>query len=202
MTVWKRRLVSRVGLLCLSASLLSAGVLVSEPAFADDEGAGGEDGGEEDPPSDPPEDETPALPTSGLSDTQTSYTGAVMLRGGQEVTMETVVPGYVGNEAYLADGRYAYFSGNTLYAGVKDNENNYADLIAEFFWFESSIQRGSDFYVAVVKARTSPNIAKDWVLEHQSNAFLGYFLLPVKLHNLHWASSNAAHTAITQLLIN
>ena len=28
--------------------------------------------------------------------------------------------------------------------------------IIEFFWFQSSIDRGSDFYVAVIKARASP----------------------------------------------
>ncbi len=126
---------------------------------------------EEDPPPPPPED----LPTNGLSDSETAYTGAVMLRGNHEVTMESVVPGYVGDESYQADGRYAYFSGNTLYAGVQDDESNYVDMIAEFFWFESSIDRGSDFYVAVVKARTSPNL-KDWVLRRESGDFLGYFL--------------------------
>ena len=65
---------------------------------------------EEDPPPPPPED----LPTNGLSDSDTSYAGAIMLRGNHEVTMESVVPGYVGDESYQADGRYAYFSGNTL----------------------------------------------------------------------------------------
>jgi len=154
--------------------LVGAFALATQPALAD---------GEDDPPppsdddgaNDPPEDESQPGSNSGLSDTETNYTGAIMLRGGQEVTFDTVVPGYVGDESYQADGRYAYFTGNTLYAGVQDNENNYVDMIAEFFWFESSLDRGSDFYVAVVKARTSPNL-QDWVLEHQGDSFLGYFL--------------------------
>ncbi len=152
---------------------LAAGLALSfaSTAFADGEGGAG---GNDDPPP-PPPDEEESLPTSGLSDTETSYKGAIMLRGNHEVTMESVVPGYVGEEWYQADGRYAYFSGNTLYAGVQDDENNYVDMIAEFFWFESSIERGSDFYVAVVKARTSPNL-QDWRLEDHGNGFLGYFV--------------------------
>ncbi len=152
-------------------ALLAAGFVLSfaGSAFADGEGGAG---GNDDPP---PPDEGESLPTNGLSDTETSYKGAIMLRGNHEVTMTSVVPGYVGDEWYQADGRYAYFSGNTLYAGVQDNENNYVDMIAEFFWFESSIARGSDFYVAVVKARTSPNL-QTWRLEHHGNGFLGYFV--------------------------
>ncbi|MBI4702226.1 MAG: hypothetical protein HY744_13945 [Deltaproteobacteria bacterium] len=110
-----------------------------------------------------------------LSEVQTSYTGAIMLRGEQEVTFDSVVPGTVGDESYQADGRYAYFSGNTLYAGVQDDVGNFVDIIAEFFWFESSLKRGSDFYVAVLKARTSPNL-KEWVLERKNDGFTGKFV--------------------------
>jgi MYXO-CTERM domain-containing protein len=45
-------------------------------------------------------------------------------------------------------------------------------MIAEFFWFESSIDRGSDFWVAVVKARTSPNLTDGWLLELQDDPIL------------------------------
>jgi len=60
---------------------------------------------------------------------------------------------------------YAFFSGNTLYAGANDEWGNSVDSIVEFFWFESSIDRGSDFFVAVIKARTSPAVDQDWYLE-------------------------------------
>jgi uncharacterized protein (TIGR03382 family) len=42
----------------------------------------------------------------------------------------------------------------------------------EFFWFESSIDRGSDFYVAVIKARTTPHVSEDWYLEVENNPVL------------------------------
>jgi hypothetical protein len=162
---------------------VATAVLATAPSAAwaesPESGAGGETT-TEDPPTQPPEsppDEGNGgqKPSSGLSEAETSYKGAIMLRGKQEVTIESVVPGYVGDESYQQDGRYAYFSGNTLYAGVQDDQNNYVDMIAEFFWFESSIDRGSDFYVAVVKARTSPNL-KDWVLERQTDGFVGAFV--------------------------
>jgi len=154
------RACARLGLVFLSTSVL----------FVPAAHAGGEGGGGGAPP-----EEGPDLPDSGLSATQTKYIGPVMLRGGEDVTMESVVPGYVGDESYQADGRYGYFSGNTLYAGGQDDQGNYVDMIAEFFWFESSIDRGADFYVGVVKARTSPNL-QDWVLERQGNDFVGAFL--------------------------
>jgi len=154
---------------------MAAGLVLSAATTAFADGEGGSGGGDNDPPPPPPDDEGQQLPSNGLSDTETSYKGAIMLRGNHEVTFDSVVPGYVGDEWYQADGRYAYFTGNTLYAGVQDNENNYVDLIAEFFWFESSIERGSDFYVAVVKARTSPNL-QTWRLADHGHGFFGYFV--------------------------
>ena len=53
---------------------------------------------------------------------------------------------------------------NTLYVGAEDDYGNGIDGIVEFFWFESSIDRGADFYVAVIKARTTPNVTDDWYL--------------------------------------
>ena len=98
---------------------------------------------------------------SSLSDTETSYSGAQILEGDRDVVF-----GDVGIGAYGAEDqdRYAFFSGNTLYVGVEDLEGNALDAIVEFFWFESSIDRGSDFYVAVIKARTTPNVDEDWYL--------------------------------------
>jgi hypothetical protein len=148
---------------------LLAGIAWSAPAWAEGEGGSG---GAGEPP---PEEGEGGPQSSGISATQTNYVGAVMLRGGEDVTMESVVPGYVGDESYQADGRYGYFSGNTLYAGGKDDQGNYVDMIAEFFWFESSVDRGADFYVGVVKARTSPALP-DWVLERQGDSFVHGFL--------------------------
>ncbi|MBI4701327.1 MAG: hypothetical protein HY744_09240 [Deltaproteobacteria bacterium] len=122
-----------------------------------------------------PEDQGQKTNKTELSEAQTNYTGAIMLRGEQEITFDSVVAGSVGDESYQADGRYAYFSGNTLYAGVQDDVGNFVDVIAEFFWFESSIDRGSDFYVGVIKARTSPNL-KEWVLERINDGISGSFL--------------------------
>ena len=51
---------------------------------------------------------------------------------------------------------YAFFEGNTLYVGNSDDYGNSVDSIIEFFWFQSSINRESDFYVAVMKVRATP----------------------------------------------
>ena len=95
-----------------------------------------------------------------LSDSQTSYIGATMLEGNTDLTFDFATPLNPDN-----DNAYAYFSGNTLYAGNEDSHGNMVDAIIEFFWFESSIDRGSDFYVAIVKARSNPGRelwVEDW----------------------------------------
>jgi uncharacterized protein (TIGR03382 family) len=92
---------------------------------------------------------------SDLSDADTSYTGATMLIGNETVSLEGVAVSEFSDTADQVT--YGYFSGNTLYAGTEDLAGNRVDAIVEFFWFESSIDRGSDFYVAVIKARTSPS---------------------------------------------
>ena len=86
-----------------------------------------------------------------LSASETSYIGATMLEGGLDLTFDYANPLNPDN-----NNAYAYFSGNTLYAGNEDDHGNMVDAIIEFFWFESSIDRGSDFYVAIVKARSNP----------------------------------------------
>jgi hypothetical protein len=87
-----------------------------------------------------------------LNTAQTSYVGAIMLEGGVDVTF---------NSYEALDGNtqnsYAYFNGNSLYIGHEDDDGNRVDAIVEFFWFESSIDRGSDFYVGVIKARSNPS---------------------------------------------
>ena len=87
-----------------------------------------------------------------LSVPETSYTGATILEGDMDVTFTDVF-----NHNYeAAPETYAFFEGNTLYVGNSDDYGNSVDGIIEFFWFQSSIDRGSDFYVAVVKVRATP----------------------------------------------
>ena len=89
---------------------------------------------------------------SPLSVPETSYIGATILEGDIDVTFGDVL-----NVNYEADtNTYAFFEGNTLYVGNSDSYGNSVDAIIEFFWFQSSIDRGSDFYVAVIKARSTP----------------------------------------------
>jgi hypothetical protein len=89
---------------------------------------------------------------SQLTVPETSYTGATILEGDVDVTFD-----HIYNINYEADTEtYAFFEGNTLYVGNSDEYGNSVDGIIEFFWFQSSIDRGSDFYVAVVKTRATP----------------------------------------------
>ena len=87
-----------------------------------------------------------------FSSSETSYTGATILEGDWDVTFNGFEP--------IADSEdtfpYAFFEGNTLYVGNSDTHDNTIDAIVEFFWFQSSIDRGTDFYVAVVKTRATP----------------------------------------------
>ena len=87
-----------------------------------------------------------------LSDSETSYTGASILEGDWDVTFEGATD-IAGSEERFP---YAFFEGNTLYIGNSDEYNNTVDAIVEFFWFESSIDRGTDFYVGVIKSRVTP----------------------------------------------
>tara|TARA_B100000700_G_scaffold307850_1_gene384815 strand:- start:941 stop:2125 length:1185 start_codon:yes stop_codon:yes gene_type:complete len=87
-----------------------------------------------------------------LSTSETSYTGATILEGDWDVWFDNVNPISDSEETFP----YAFFEGNTLYVGNSDIYDNTIDAIVEFFWFQSSIDRGTDFYVAVVKARVTP----------------------------------------------
>jgi len=98
-----------------------------------------------------------------VSDTETSYVGAIMLEGRVDVDFGSISVGDMNKDSNVQT-EYAYWSGNTLYVGAEDENGNGVDGIMEFFWFESSIDRGSDFYVAIIKARTTPNVNEDWYL--------------------------------------
>ena len=87
-----------------------------------------------------------------LSDSETSYTGATILEGDSDVWFEDFQPFSDSEETFP----YAFFEGNTLYVGNSDIYDNTIDAIVEFFWFQSSIDRGTDFYVAVIKTRVTP----------------------------------------------
>tara|TARA_R110002074_G_scaffold27652_7_gene79981 strand:+ start:3766 stop:4947 length:1182 start_codon:yes stop_codon:yes gene_type:complete len=89
---------------------------------------------------------------------ETSYRGATILQGDTEVWFNEVTDANYEQ----CDNCYSHFEGNTLYVGNSDNYGNSVDGIVEFFWFESSIDRGSDFYVAVVKVRATPGRDCPW----------------------------------------
>jgi hypothetical protein len=87
-----------------------------------------------------------------LSVSETSYTGATILEGDWDVSFNGFEPISDSEDTFP----YAFFEGNTLYAGNSDVYDNTIDAIVEFFWFQSSIDRGTDFYVAVIKTRVTP----------------------------------------------
>jgi len=95
-----------------------------------------------------------------LSDPETSYYGASILEGDSEVMFDEVL----NLDQELDPDTYAFFEGSTLYVGNSDDYGNSIDGIIEFFWFQSSIDRGSDFYVAVVKVRATPGNDCPWYL--------------------------------------
>lgn len=98
-----------------------------------------------------------AAEEGGISDAETNYTGAIILEGKVDASFGYYGPGYTAGGLFLDQTDYAYWSGNTLYLGAEDSGGNAVDGIVEFFWFESSIDRGADFYVAVIKVRSTPS---------------------------------------------
>jgi len=89
---------------------------------------------------------------SPLGESETSYVGASILEGDSDVSFSHILD----HEYTYGERSYAFFEGNTLYVGNSDEYGNSVDGIVEFYWFQSSIDRGSDFYVAVIKARATP----------------------------------------------
>lgn len=87
-----------------------------------------------------------------LSLSETSYTGATILEGDSDVIFDEVL----NLDGESEPNAYSFFEGNTLYVGNSDDYGNSIDGIVEFFWFQSSIDRGTDFYVAVIKSRVTP----------------------------------------------
>ena len=104
-----------------------------------------------------------------LSATQTGYIGARLLGGGESVLVEGIEQGRYPDGDENRD-RYLFWEGDSLFAGVIDEEtNNKVDLVAEFYWFESSIPRNSDFYVVVLKVSSTPQPGSDWRIATPGN---------------------------------
>ena len=116
-------------------------------------------------------EDTEEAPEISLS--QTSYIGARLLQGKENVQFESIDTGDFGDEN---SERYAFFQGDTLFAGAKNPETgNKVDMVMEWYWFESSIPRNADFYVGVVKVKSSPNPVHDWYLKKQGGVIYDWF---------------------------
>jgi uncharacterized protein (TIGR03382 family) len=104
---------------------------------------------------------------TGESDSGTNFQGARILKGNEDV----VVMGDVTSGTYNDDNaQYSYWEGSSYYFGAHNTDTgNSVDAIAEFYWFESSIPRGSDFYVMQLKVKSSPNPWDNWLLAHNPN---------------------------------
>jgi hypothetical protein len=114
---------------------------------------------------------------SEVSETDTSFVGARILSYGDEIQGGDLYTGIyddVGTQAY------GFWQGDTLFFGGENlDTGNTIDGIAEFFWFESSIPKSSDFYVIVLKVKSSPNTIDDWQLSQEDN-WLGEFMYDIQ----------------------
>ena len=118
--------------------------------------------------------QTPEGPTADqLSETQTAFFGARLLcgpeeespacprRGRGEVSFSRIEVG--DYDDFDGRDRYSFWSGDSLFAGVIDDASgNRVDAVLEFYWFESSIPRDSDFYVVIIKVAAAPNQTSNW----------------------------------------
>ena len=114
---------------------------------------------------------------SEVSEGDTSFVGATVLKQGVEIS-----GGYPNYGIYedTETIQYGFWQGDTLFFGAENPATgNTVDGVAEFFWFESSIPKSADFYVAVIKVKSAPNIIDDWQLS-QEDGWLGEFLYDIK----------------------
>ena len=96
-----------------------------------------------------------------LSETQTSYSGAILLRNTSDIQLGALTEGRY--EDLENRDRYLFWQGDSLFLGAIDTvEGNRLDVVAEFYWFESSVPRNSDFYVVVLKVTAAPRANTDW----------------------------------------
>jgi MYXO-CTERM domain-containing protein len=89
---------------------------------------------------------------NNLSANNTAFRGAELLSQGKQISSGKVEAPKKNQSAT------AYWSGDTLNLEVKSKNGNRVALKIEFFWFEATMKRGSDFYVAIVRGNSSPNI--------------------------------------------
>ncbi len=114
--------------------------------------------------------------TSQISETETSFIGARILQQGTEVAGGDAYTGIY--EDYDTE-TYGFWQGDTLFFGAENEATgNTVDGVAEFYWFESSIPKSADFYVMVLKVKSSPNTIDDWQLAQEDN-WLGEFLYDI-----------------------
>lgn len=113
---------------------------------------------------------------SQISSTETSFIGARILHQGQEISGGLSQVGIYEDASQI----YGFWQGDSLFFGAENPDTgNTIDGVAEFFWFESSIPKSSDFYVVVVKLKSSPNVVDDWQLA-QEDSWLGEFMYDIK----------------------
>ena len=106
--------------------------------------------------------------TTGQSDSGTNFEGARILAGNEDVHVEGGP--WVGPMEDDLSTHYMNWQGSTLFFGAASHETgNKVDGIAEFYWFESSIPRGSDFYVMQVKVKSSPDIWANYQVADEAN---------------------------------
>ncbi len=98
---------------------------------------------------------------SVLSETETAYSGALLMSNGTNIQLGALTEGRYDD---LEDReRYLFWQGDSLFLGVIDTvDNNRLDVVAEFYWFESSLPRNSDFYVIVLKVTAAPSANTEW----------------------------------------
>ena len=118
----------------------------------------------------------PPVIDSQISSTETSFIGARILHEGTEIYGGMPDTGIYEDDSQI----YGFWQGDSLFFGAENPDTgNTVDGVAEFFWFESSIPKSSDFYVVVVKIKSSPNVVDDWNLAQEDN-WLGEFMYDIK----------------------
>ena len=97
-----------------------------------------------------------------LAEAQSSYVGARLLEANSEVQVGGMDVG-VHDDGDRERNRFLFWEGDSLFAGVVDEETgNRLEMVGEFYWFESSIDRNADFYLVVLKVTSTPYPDTRW----------------------------------------
>ena len=114
--------------------------------------------------------EEPSSGITDLSETETSYAGARLLSNTENVRLGELRSGRHDDQEERE--RYLFWQGDSLFLGVIDTEDdNRLDVVAEFYWFESSLPRNSDFYVIVLKVTAAPAANTNWRIATPASVF-------------------------------